>query len=74
MYNKTYDLTYLKDSYEKRLISMNREVRILDSKGEYEAVSKGITTDGALIVTDTQGITREINAGEVTVRGLYTYA
>lgn len=74
LYNKTYDLTYLKDSYEKRLISMNREVRILDPKGEYEAVSKGITTDGALIVTDTQGITREINAGEVTVRGLYTYA
>ncbi len=73
-YNETYDLSLLKEQYESRLISKGRDVRILDPKGEFEAVSEGITDMGALIVTDRDGNRHEINAGEVTVRGLYTYA
>jgi BirA family biotin operon repressor/biotin-[acetyl-CoA-carboxylase] ligase len=73
-YNRTFDLSLLKEQYEKRLISRGRDVRILDPKGEFEAISEGITDMGALIVTDRDGKRHEINAGEVTVRGLYTYA
>ena len=46
---------------------------MLDPKGEYEAVARGITNEGALIVVTKDGEERIINGGEVTVRGLYSY-
>ncbi len=71
-YVKTCDLSRLKEQYEMRLLNKDERVRILDPKGEYEGVSLGITDKGALLVkTDTD--VREINAGEVSVRGLYGY-
>ena len=73
LFCSSFDLKNLKEEYEKRLINKGSEVRVLDPKGEYEAVALGITDDGALIV-NAQGDTRIINSGEVTVRGLYTYA
>ncbi len=73
-YNKTFDLSLLKEQYERRLINKNSQVRILDPKGEYEAIARGITQDGALIVATKDGIENEINSGEVSVRGLYSYA
>lgn len=73
-YNETFDLTLLKEQYEKRLINKGKDVRILDPKGEYEAVAEGITPTGALIVRIKDGTIKEVNAGEVSVRGLYTYA
>ncbi len=72
-YTKSFDLTYVRESYEARLINKGRDVRVLDPKGEYEAVAEGITNLGALIVTAADGKKQEINAGEVTVRGLYSY-
>ncbi len=73
-YNKAFDLSLLKEQYEKRLINIGKQVRIIDPKGEYEAISKGITEDGALIVTLLDGSQKIVNAGEVSVRGLYSYA
>ncbi|WP_029324102.1 biotin--[acetyl-CoA-carboxylase] ligase, partial [Butyrivibrio sp. AE3004] len=72
-YVKAQDLRMLKNTYESRLINIGKEVRILDPKGEYEAVADGITDEGALVVTCKDGRRTEINAGEVSVRGLYGY-
>ena len=72
-YNKTFDMSLLKEQYEKRLINIDKHVRVLDPKGEYEAVARGITNEGALIVVTNDGKERIINGGEVTVRGLYSY-
>lgn len=74
LYCENYDLSLLKAQYEYRLINKCKQVRILDPKGEYEAIAHGITSMGALIISDEQGVEHEINSGEVTVRGLYTYA
>ena len=74
LYCENYDLSLLKAQYEYRLINKCKQVRILDPKGEYEAIAHGITSMGALILSDEQGVEHEINSGEVTVRGLYTYA
>ena len=48
-------------------------MRILDPKGEYEAVALGISDEGALLIRLDDGKQESINAGEVSVRGLYGY-
>ncbi|MBQ3794935.1 MAG: biotin--[Butyrivibrio sp.] len=73
-YNKNFDLSLLRDNYERRLINRRKIVKVLDPKGEYEALAHGITNMGALLVSDEEGEEYEINAGEVSVRGLYSYS
>ena len=68
-----YDLSLLQEQYESRLINRHNMVRVLDPKGAYEAIAHGITALGALVVSDEEGEEYEINAGEVSVRGLYGY-
>ena len=72
-YCTTCDLSLLKEEYEKRLLNVGKQVRILDPKGEYEALAKGIDNTGALIITRDDKTEELINAGEVSVRGLYGY-
>lgn len=72
-YVKHQNLADLKASYEKRLLNIGKQVRILDPKGEYEAVALGISEEGALLIERNDGQKEAINAGEVSVRGLYGY-
>lgn len=69
---KTEDMTDLKEKYEKHLANIGKEVKILDPKGEYQAVALGIDENGALIV-NSAGKIKKIISGEVSVRGLYGY-
>lgn len=72
IFEKTADLSGLRQEYEKHLVNIGERVRIEDPQGAYEAVSKGITNAGALIV-EADGIEKIIDSGEVSVRGLYGY-
>lgn len=72
-YEKTEDLSLLKDSYENCLVNVGKEVCVLDPKGSYRAVAEGITKDGSLIVACQDGTRQEISSGEVSVRGIYGY-
>ncbi|WP_051207581.1 biotin--[acetyl-CoA-carboxylase] ligase [Butyrivibrio sp. AE3006] len=72
-YVERCDLSLLKDEYEKRLLNRDSKVKILDPKGEYEAVALGINKEGALLIKNEKGESEEIIAGEVSVRGLYGY-
>ena len=69
----TQNLENLIEEYNNLLISLNSEVRVLDPKGEFTGISKGINSEGELIVELDDG--REVNvfAGEVSVRGIYGY-
>lgn len=66
------DLSGLKEEYNDYLINRGRQVRILDPLGEWEGISGGINDKGELLVETEQG-TRAVDAGEVSVRGLYGY-
>ncbi len=66
-----YDLSLLKEEYEKRLINKGERVRVLDPREGYEGTALGITPMGELIVD--AGTIRVVGAGEVSVRGLYSY-
>ncbi len=70
---KNGNLGFLKDRYEERLVSMGREVRVLDPKGEYTGISRGIDERGELMVETDGGEIRHVYAGEVSVRGVYGY-
>lgn len=73
IFRSVLSLAPLKEEYEKRLLNMNKGVRVLDPAGEYEGTACGITEAGELIVETNEHCRRYINAGEVSVRGLYGY-
>lgn len=72
IYLETEDLTALTGEYNKILVNMNKQVRVLDPKDEFEGKAMGITTKGELIV-DTWESRKLVSSGEVSVRGIYGY-
>ena len=70
---RTRDLSGLMEEYNGRLVSLDKEVKVLDPKGEFTGVSKGINGKGELLVELPSGEVTAIYAGEVSVRGLYGY-
>lgn len=76
------NLSGVKVRYESLLVNKDREVRVLDPKGEYRGVARGIQDTGELLVefTDRQPDgqpvrqMRTVCAGEVSVRGIYGYS
>ena len=68
----TCDLSGLKVEYESILANYNQPVRVL-AKEPYEGVARGITDGGELLVEKTDGTIATVSAGEVSVRGLYSY-
>lgn len=67
------NLAFIKDEYNSCLVSLGREVRVLDPKGEFNGISRGITDMGELIVECEDGRQCLVSSGEVSVRGLYGY-
>ncbi|MDR1800328.1 MAG: biotin--[acetyl-CoA-carboxylase] ligase [Lachnospiraceae bacterium] len=86
VFMETGDLIKLKDEYERLLYNVGKPVRItgkMDIKeGQrednnddfFEAEALGITNTGELMVRTSDGNTINVNAGEVSVRGLEGYA
>lgn len=48
-------------------------VCVLDPKGEYRGIARGINDQGELLVERPDGTVEEVYAGEVSVRGIYGY-
>lgn len=69
----TQDLSRLKDDYDGLMVNLGRQVRVLDPKGEYDGIARGIRDTGELIVELPDGEIKNVYAGEVSVRGIYGY-
>lgn len=67
------DLSGLIGSYNEMLVNRDREVRVLDPKGEYSGIARGINEVGELLVELPDGRVEKVYAGEVSVRGIYGY-
>ncbi len=61
------------DQYESNCITLGKTVRITSGGESFIGLAKGITLEGNLLVETEHGEEREINSGEVSVRGLYGY-
>lgn len=70
---KAGDLSTVKDTYEKRLANLNRQVTVLAPGGEYRGICRGINGQGELLVEREDGILCRVLSGEVSVRGIYGY-
>lgn len=70
---QTCDLSLLLRDYEALLANRNQPVRVLDMRAPFEGIARGITETGELLVERPDGETVEVGAGEVSVRGLYSY-
>lgn len=73
IFEKEGSLFFLQKTYESLLVNKGKEVRVLDPKGEYQGIAKGIDETGQLLVEVQNGEVRRVYAGEVSVRGLYGY-
>lgn len=69
---KTKDFSLMKEDYHKLLANLNQPVRVL-CREPYEGVALGINDQGELLVRKEDGSVEAVNAGEVSVRGLYSY-
>ena len=67
------DLGGLKEAYDSHLVNLDVEVKVLDPKGEYTGIARGINNSGELLVEKADGEIINVYAGEVSVRGLYGY-
>lgn len=73
LFLETLDMTGLIEDYNRLLVNSGKEVRVLDPKGEFTGVSRGITRTGELLVELPDGTVTQVYAGEVSVRGIYGY-
>ena len=73
IFQGTLDMSGLLEDYNGLLVNNGKEVRVLDPKGEFTGVARGITPTGELLVELPDGSVTEVYAGEVSVRGIYGY-
>lgn len=71
-YQQTGDMRFLLEEYNACLVNRNREVCVLEPKGAYRGIALGINESGELLVQQENALHR-VNAGEVSVRGIYGY-
>lgn len=67
------DMSTIMGEYVEKLVNVEKEVRVLDPRGEYTAVALGINEQGELLVKKEDGTVDAVYAGEVSVRGIYGY-
>ena len=46
---------------------------MLDPKGQWSGICRGIDKEGELLVEDQEGQIKTVRSGEVSVRGIYGY-
>ncbi len=70
---RTENLAGLKPFYESLLVNRDREVCVLDPKGEFRGTARGINENGELLIELADKQIISVYAGEVSVRGIYGY-
>lgn len=73
LYESTEDFSKLKETYEQYLLNKDVAVKVLEPKGEYIGIARGINSQGELLVEKEDGRVVQVYAGEVSVRGVYGY-
>lgn len=73
LFCKTQDLSGLEEDYQKVLVNKDQPVRVLEPGHEYFGIARGINEMGELLVEREDKTVQAVYAGEVSVRGLYSY-
>ena len=59
--------------YDRNLANLNQPVRVIDGDRSFEGICRGIDEKGELLVERQNKEVVKVSAGEVSVRGLYSY-
>ena len=70
---ETENFEGLVEAYNRILANRDHQVRVLDPKNPFEGIARGINEHGELLVERQDGEIIAVYAGEVSVRGLYSY-
>lgn len=71
---ETLDLSGMQEEYNRILLNKDEQVRVLQPGAEYKGMALGIDEKGNLLVQrEDDGRIEQVYAGEVSVRGLYSY-
>ena len=70
---QTENLVLMVDTYNQRLVNMDRRVMIEERGHQYEGTARGIDAEGGLLVERDDGTTTSVISGEVSVRGILGY-
>ncbi|MBS6196474.1 MAG: biotin--[acetyl-CoA-carboxylase] ligase [Clostridiales bacterium] len=73
IFEKTQDLSGLVEAYGQVSANDGQQVRVLEPGNEYTGIARGINEKGELLVEREDGTISAVYAGEVSVRGLYSY-
>lgn len=73
IFEKTQDMSGLLEEYQRVLANKDQPVRVLQPNNEYSGIARGINARGELLVEREDGTVEAVYAGEVSVRGLYSY-
>ncbi len=72
-FQQTENLAFVQEDYNRSLAGLNGPVQVLAPDGGWEGISLGIDASGSLLVRRPSGQVEAVDAGEVSVRGLYGY-
>ncbi|MDY4669287.1 MAG: biotin--[acetyl-CoA-carboxylase] ligase [Oliverpabstia sp.] len=73
IFEKTQDLSGLMKEYEAVSANYQKPVKVLEPGKEYTGIARGINEMGELLVEREDHRIEQVYAGEVSVRGLYSY-
>lgn len=73
IFEKTQDLSGLMKEYEAVSANYQKPVKVLEPGKEYTGIARGINEMGELLVEREAHRIEQVYAGEVSVRGLYSY-
>ena len=73
IFSRTRDMAGLREAYDSLLVNRDRQVCVLDPRGEYRGRALGIDDQGSLLVEREDGQVSRVISGEVSVRGIYGY-
>ena len=63
----------LREAYDSLLVNRDRQVCVLDRRGEYRGRALGIDDQGSLLVEREDGQVSPVISGEVSLGGIYGY-
>lgn len=67
------NLAFMILRYNELCVNVGRQLKIIEARREREGEGIEVTKEGVLLVRDSKGEVFSVNAGEVSVRGLYGY-
>lgn len=73
IFMETKSFAGLMDNYNRRLVNVNRGVKVHGPGEVYTGTALGINAEGELLVETADGKVKNVSSGEVSVRGIYEY-